>query len=225
MFWSRDLEPASVSGDGPPRHATGGLPVPPEPVIHLVTAPEAPPSVRDLKHAQEQYEQALHGFEIRFDPPGPTLAGKRYLEQPPETVHQHLGKLRERVGELTDWIDYRHLPDRFAHLGLRAFWDNLQQAPPPPDQVVDVFHKSFWSSWIEAVFQQDPELSGFRRVEHEQLVADFRALDKELILPGPARVTQRRPPDESAPAFRGGKQLALQGGAQENQTSAFTPAF
>jgi hypothetical protein len=53
--------------------------------------------------------------------------------------------LRERVGELNDWIDYRHLPDRFAHLGLRAFWDSLQQEPPPPDQVVDVFLKSFWS--------------------------------------------------------------------------------
>ncbi len=182
LAWTRRLRECFAAGSG--------TPVLPDAFIALLTSPAPLPSVRDLKSAQEHYEQALHGFEIRFDAPGPLLEGKRYLEQAPDVVLRHLTKLRERVGELSDWIDFRHLPDRFAHLGLRAFWDNLWQNPPPPQQVVDIFLKSFWSAWIEAVFAQDPVLLNFRRAEHEQLLAEFRTLDKESIQKGAGRVIQ-----------------------------------
>jgi very-short-patch-repair endonuclease len=174
----------------PNRDGRDALPIPPENLVTMCAGAAPLPAVRDLRQAQEQYAQTLHGFENRFDAPGPLLEGKPYGEQPPETVHQHLTHLRERVGELSDWIDYRHLPDRFAHLGLRAFWDSLQKEPPPPDQVALVFLKSFWSSWIEAVFRQDQVLSGFRRAEHERLLTEFQSLDRELVLQGAARVTQ-----------------------------------
>lgn len=156
------------------------------------------PGLQDLKHAQEHYEQALHGFEVRFDAPGPLLDGKRYLEQPPDVVHQHLTRLRERVGELSDWIDYRHLPDRFRHLGLQAFWDRLGEEPPPPEQVVDVFLKSFWSAWSEAIFQQDPVLAGFRRIEHERILGEFQELDRELVRQGAGRVVEKAGADAAA---------------------------
>jgi hypothetical protein len=194
LAWVRRLRESFGEGAG-----IGQLP---EGFIALATGPALPP-VRDLKQAQEQYEQALHGFESRFDAPGPLLEGKRYLEQPPETVQQHLAKLRERVGELSDWIDYRHLPDRFGHLGLRTFWDRMQQEPPPPDQVVDVFLKSFWSAWIEAVFQQDPVLSAFRRAEHERLVAEFQDLDRDSIRQGAARVSREALTRNPLDAFEG----------------------
>ncbi len=182
LAWTRRLRETFAAGSG-----TAVLP---GAFIALVTAPAPLPSVRDLKSAQEHYEQSLHGFEIRFDAPGPLLDGKRYLEQTPAVVLRHLSKLRERVGELSDWIDFRHLPDRFAHLGLRVFWDNLWQDPPPPEQVIDIFLKSFWSAWIEAIFAQDPVLLNFRRGEHEQLLAEFRALDKQSIKEGAGRVAQ-----------------------------------
>ena len=60
-----------------PRRLTGkpadGLLVPPEAFVQQ--AASTPPPVRDLRQALEQYEQTLHHLEIRFDSPGPLLAG------------------------------------------------------------------------------------------------------------------------------------------------------
>jgi hypothetical protein len=161
-----------------------------------------PPPVRELRQSLEQYEQALHHLEVRFDPPGPVLSGTPLREHGPDEVLAHLGKLRDRVGALADWIDWRHLPERFAHLGLGPFWERLTESSVPREQVVDVFRKAFWGAWLDAVFQQDPALSGFRRAEHEPAIDEFRALDRRLLQLGAARVASRlrgSPPADDRP--------------------------
>ena len=89
--------------------------------------------------------------------------------------------MRERMSDLPAWIEWRHLPERFAHLGLGTFWDRLQKEPPPRGQLVPIFTKAFLGSWYEAVTRLDPALSAFRRPEHEQIVAEFRELDRRQI--------------------------------------------
>ncbi len=178
LAWTRRLRDCvtNAGADAVPealvRHATG-----------------TPPPVRDLRQALEQYEQALHHLEIRFDVPGPLLDGKPLREHGPDAVLDHLGRLRDRAGTLADWVDWRHLPERFQHLGLRPFWDRLTEQAVPREQVVDVFLKAFWSAWLDAVYQQDPALAGFRRAEHEQAVAEFCDLDRRLLAAGAARVS------------------------------------
>jgi len=184
MTWTSRLRellksrPGSGAGDAA---CPGELPA-------IAAGTKAAPSMRDLKQHLEHYQQALHGFEIRFDAPGPMLQGKNLAEHPPEAVRQRLGVLQERVGQLADWVDYRQLPGRFHHLGLDAFLRKLQQEPPPPGQLADVFVKAFWTSWLEAVLQTEPLLSAFRRAEHDQLVAEFQELDRKLIQQTPQRI-------------------------------------
>ncbi|MCI0637996.1 MAG: DUF4011 domain-containing protein [Gemmataceae bacterium] len=156
--------------------------------VELATAPAAPPPVKDLKQAQEQYEQVLHQFEHRFDAPGPRWSGQPLGQLPLEQAEKHWILLRDKTGELADWIDFRHLPDRFGHLGLADFWERMQENPPPREQVVDVFLKSFWSAWVEAVFEKDAALGGFRRADHERVLEEFRALDRQFIDAGAGRV-------------------------------------
>ncbi|MCI0379663.1 MAG: DUF4011 domain-containing protein, partial [Gemmataceae bacterium] len=148
----------------------------------------APPSVKDLRQAQEQYEQVLHQFENRFDAPGPRLDGQPLGQLALEQAEKHWIRLRDKAGELADWVDYRHLPDRFGHLGLSDFWERMQQNPPPREQVVNVFLKSFWSAWVEAIFEKDPALGGFRRAVHERVLAEFRTLDRQFIDASAGRV-------------------------------------
>jgi hypothetical protein len=152
----------------------------------------APPPVRDLRQALEQYEHALHNLEVRFEPPGPLLGGTPLRDHGPDAVLDHLARLRDRVGTLADWVEWRHLPERFQHLGLGPFWERLTEAAVPREQVVDVFRKAFWAAWLEGVFQQDPALAEFRRAEHEQAIVDFRELDRRLIKLGAARVAAAR---------------------------------
>lgn len=155
----------------------------------LKAAAGTPPSSRELRQALEQYEHALHSLELRYDAPGPQLDGKALREHLPETVLDLLTKWRDRVGELADWVDWRYLPERFGHLGLRSFWDHLQQQEVLREQVVDLFLKSFWSGWIDAMFQQDAVLAQYRRNEHEQLLKEFRELDRRILAQGAARIT------------------------------------
>lgn len=154
----------------------------------LQAAAGTPPSSRELRQGLEQYVQALHSLELRYDAPGPQLDGKPLREHAPETVLDLLTKWRERVGELADWVDWRYLPERFAHLGLKPFWDHLQQHNIVREQVVDLFSKSFWSGWIDAMFQADPVLAQYRRNDHEQLLKEFRELDRRILHQGAARI-------------------------------------
>src|SRR5262249_9457658 len=80
----------------PNRDGRDALQMPPENLVTMCAGAAPLPAVRDLRQAQEQYAQTLHGFEIRFDAPGPLLEGKHYGKQPPEIVHEHLTRLRER---------------------------------------------------------------------------------------------------------------------------------
>ena len=151
---------------------------PPQRFVQLVCAgPGKAPSFRDLRTATDQYEQALHSLEIRFDSPGPLFQNKRLGEHPPEVVKQRLAVLRDRAGELAEWIEARQLPIRFGHLGLRTFWDGVQKGSIPAGKLLDVFMKSFLQSWLDAVFQHDPALASFNRETHDQLLAEFRRCD------------------------------------------------
>ena len=46
-------------------------------------------------------------------------------------------ELRDRAGELSDWIDWQTLTKRFEHLGLAQFWAELANWPGHGDQLVD----------------------------------------------------------------------------------------
>jgi len=157
-----------------------------------------PPSSREMRGTLEQFEHALHSLEVRYDSPGPQLDAKPLREQAPKVVLELLSKWRERVGELADWVDWRYLPERFAHLGLSLFWDRLQQDEIALEKVVDLFLKSFWSGWVDAMFQSDSTLSQYRRGEHEQTLNEFRELDRAILEQGPARIIGILGPQQSA---------------------------
>jgi Protein of unknown function (DUF4011)/REase_MTES_1575/AAA domain len=172
----------------------------PEQIVHLAAAGTAAPMARDLRHAQEQYEQALHGLENRFASPGLLLDGKRLSENPPEMAKQRLAHLRERVADLVDWIDWRQLPSRFEHLGLSGFLESLQKNPAPPEQLLPMFNKSFLTSWLDAVGKQEPTLASFQRQTHERLIADFAEMDRQWLQANRQRVEEKRPRPDAAGA-------------------------
>lgn len=186
VHWARRLRDAwgRVSADGEPA-------IPTETLIAVAAGAKPAPSFKELRGAHEQFRQALHLLENRFDEPGPLLDGKPWRDRDDELVLEHVGELRDRIGELTDWLEWRQLPERFAHLGLAKFWQALVQLDMPKPPLADLFQQAFWNRWLEWVFQQDPALAGFRRDEHERVLAEFRALDHQTLQGAAGRVVQR----------------------------------
>jgi hypothetical protein len=186
------VSPLPAGGDGP---GVRGLPPAGDPLLKAASG--SPPSSREMRIALEQYEHALHSFEVRYDAPGPQLDGKALKLHSPKDILALLAKWRDRVGELADWVDWRYLPERFHHLGLGQFWDHLQQQEVALDKVVDLFMKSFWSAWIDAIFQHDPTLSQYRRGDHEQMLQEFRELDRKILQQNAARIAGILDPQQS----------------------------
>jgi hypothetical protein len=155
-------------------------PLPEQLVKIAVAGAPAAPSSKDLRHANEQLDQSLHALENRFEPPGPLVNGKRYADLPLEELTARINTLRQRVGELADWVEWRHMPQRLEQLGLGEFWAGLQNARPPRERLADVFTKSVLESWLDRLFKDDPILAEFQRQDHERNVAEHRDASERL---------------------------------------------
>lgn len=160
----------------------------PEQVVHCSGGSASVPSSRELRHAHEQLEQALHVLENHFEPPAPLLGGKRLRDLPLDDLKKRVQEMRDRVVELRDWLDWRELHERFVHLGLGTFWDEARAQPPTANQLSDLFAKAVLTHWVEDVMQREPVLREFRRPEHEQFLAEFRDLDRRLLHAAAQRV-------------------------------------
>jgi very-short-patch-repair endonuclease len=89
--------------------------------------------------------------------------------------------LRQRVDDLQAWVDFKNLSEVFAKEGLADFLAQLCEHPPAANQLIDVFRKGAYQEWLNAVYDEDQNIGKFRRENHEQLIAEFKKLDNELI--------------------------------------------
>ncbi|HLN89001.1 MAG TPA: DUF3320 domain-containing protein, partial [Candidatus Binatia bacterium] len=64
---------------------------------------------------------------------------------------------------------------------LDPFFDRLVEQHISAADLGDVFRKSAYQEWINNLYNEDQKLGRFRRENHEQLIADFRKLDQDLI--------------------------------------------
>ena len=139
----------------------------------------APANTRLIKHYQTAL-QSLASLELRFETELKYQNQKlRSLEL--QVIYERIKALRERVDELQVWIDFKDIKNRFALRGLNGFFDRLVEQKTPSAQLVDVFRRGTYQEWINNLYNEDSRLGRFRRENHEQLIADFKKLDQELI--------------------------------------------
>ncbi|MCL2134550.1 MAG: DUF3320 domain-containing protein [Candidatus Bathyarchaeota archaeon] len=138
------------------------------------------PSDAKLNRYYETVLQSMAVFEARFE------TELRYKNQKLRDlelyiIYERLKILRERVDELQIWIDFKDLRNRFSLRGLNGFFERLVEQKTPSSQLIDSFRRGAYQEWINNLYTEDSRLGRFRRENHEQLIADFKQLDKELI--------------------------------------------
>lgn len=122
-------------------------------------------------------------IQQRFSPEQLTTCGTPYQEVPLSAIGARAYTLQENLDLLELWVNYTAIKTRFISLRFDEFLRKLQQISslPPASQISDIFYKSVYQAWINAIFDQDSNLTDFYGREHEQVIKDFRDCDKKLI--------------------------------------------
>jgi len=142
--------------------------------------PVAAPSNTELNQKNEATLKVLIGFEARFETEMKYQNLKlRDLEI--EVIVERIQALRDRVDDLQVWIDFKDIKNRFALRGLDPFFARLSEQKLPAADLLDVFRRGVYQEWINNLYTEDQSLGKFRRENHEQLIADFKQLDQDLI--------------------------------------------
>ncbi|HEX7482211.1 MAG TPA: DUF4011 domain-containing protein, partial [Candidatus Bathyarchaeia archaeon] len=160
--------------------AFADIPVPQAFADVAAQGPTAAPSNIELTKRKDASLKVLSDFEKRFE------NQMKYQNQPIKdleikVISERIQALRDRVDDVQVWIDFKDAKNRFALRNLDLFFNRLIEQHIAAADLGDVFRKSVYQEWINNLYNEDQKLGRFRRENHEQLIADFRELDQDLI--------------------------------------------
>jgi hypothetical protein len=150
--------------------------VPPAFALLAAQGPTQAPLTSELISKRDASLRVLTDFEQRF-----TDQNKNLKDFEISKISERLNSLIERVDDLQVWIDFKVLKNDFALMGLEKFFGGLIEKRIASQDLLSVLLRGVYQEWINSVYQEDQLLGRFRRENHEQLIADFRKLDQELI--------------------------------------------
>jgi len=164
----------------------------------LFKGPENAPSNSKLLALNDTAFNLISKFESCFEK---KLMYKNNLlnELELNDIFSRFEEFRSRIDELQLWIDFKKIRKYYSEVGLSSFFNLLVENQPPANQIIDIFKRGIYQKWIDWLFIKNPELGNFRRENHEQLINDFKKLDKKIIRLSPNRViseaNNRKPQD------------------------------
>lgn len=85
----------------------------------------------------------------------------------------------KRDGDLKDWCAWMAAREALILLELEPLVDSVENGTIPIQASDDVFEASYFDWWTDALFEEDPILRGFSRIEHEDIIHNFCELDSQ----------------------------------------------
>ena len=140
----------------------------------------AAPANSELNQRYAASLKVLVAFDARFEEPM-KYQNQNLKDLEIKVIGQRIKALRDRVDDLQVWIDFKDIKNRFALRGLDQFFNRLVEQHITAADLSDVFRRGVYQEWINNLYNEDQKLGKFRRENHEQLIADFRKLDQDLI--------------------------------------------
>ena len=160
--------------------AFADIPVPQAFADIAAQGPTAAPSNLELTQRRDASLKVLADFEKRFETEM-KYQNQKLKDLEIKVISERIQALRDRVDDVQVWIDFKDTKNRFALRNLDPFFSRLVEQHIAAADLGDVFRKSVYQEWINNLYNEDQKLGRFRRENHEQLIADFRKLDQELI--------------------------------------------
>lgn len=87
----------------------------------------------------------------------------------------------ERIGELSDWLQYIEVVDECNESGLRNFIEAARSGSVPAETLERAFLKALRVRQLDFIYQELPPLRRFNVADHAELISRFRQLDRSLM--------------------------------------------
>jgi very-short-patch-repair endonuclease len=164
----------------------------------LLAAVRGPwPDFESLTGAVNQYEAAAGRLARLFDSPRAEELGAMAAAQSAEEMLALVNPLTARVDDLHQWTDFRAAQERMDAAHWDVFLGNLREQRVPAGELEPTFRRAYWNRRLDRLFEEHPELREFRGRSHEQLIDEFRRLDRQLVAAATDRIiavcNQQRP--------------------------------
>ena len=130
-------------------------------------------------------------FLNQFETDRPLVNGESRMELVElKELSEFFMLMEERIDELDSWIEYVQIKKRLHGEGLKCFLDQLESSLPKAELVVDSFSRSFYQAQVNGLFDREPRLIEFRGRKHQQVIEEFRELDRKLIAQAPLPIIE-----------------------------------
>ncbi|MGI6550391.1 MAG: DUF4011 domain-containing protein [Syntrophomonadales bacterium] len=75
-------------------------------------------------------------------------------------------------------IDYRNAERQLTSLGIDSYLKKAKELNLTADEIIPVFNKCFYRSWLDAVMPKFPSVNSFRRERQDGRIEQFKEMDK-----------------------------------------------
>jgi very-short-patch-repair endonuclease len=98
---------------------------------------------------------------------------------------------RAALPRLEEWIDLTRALAEADRLGLTSFVDGLRRERPPRETWRDACLRQAYILWLTHRYDEEPALARFRGRQHEEVIAEFRRLDRWQWQAASRRIAER----------------------------------
>ncbi|MFB6245465.1 MAG: DUF4011 domain-containing protein [Candidatus Nanohaloarchaea archaeon] len=124
------------------------------------------------------------------------VAGNSFYQTKFTELDEFLENLEGQLSKLKEWVQFRNEFENIDRKFLKEFLESSFEKNVEPKNLVKIFEKQFFSTFLDEIYEQN-DLGGFNSRKFNQLVEDFRELDKKqeelAIREIQHRVTSRKP--------------------------------
>lgn len=97
---------------------------------------------------------------------------------PLEDLKLDIVKCRDNLAYLEDYIDYKNIVGKLSTFGIDNFIEKAKELNLASDEILPVFRKCFYRSWLDSTVRRFPSVNAFRKERHNARIQQFRTLDK-----------------------------------------------
>jgi len=130
--------------------------------------------VSALKDWAKTIEPWLNKFAVLFE----DSRKKQFTDMPLVALKQTVQNCRDNFASLEYLIDYRNAERQLTILGIDSYLKKAKELNLTAGEIIPVFNKCFYRSWLDAVMPKFPSVNSFRRERHDGRIAQFKELDK-----------------------------------------------